>query len=128
MSSRRLQGAVRESAARATAVLLEDIRSQNRVVLEAVQGLGEKLEQLRLDLCERIARVEVRVGRVEEQVGRVEEQVGRLEVRVGRLEDAVRENSREIRAVKEALSTKVDGAVLAALELRVAALERKVGR
>jgi predicted nucleic acid-binding Zn-ribbon protein len=114
MSSRRLHGAARESAARATAVLLEDIRSQNKVVLEAVQGLGEKLEQLRLELCERIARVEDHVGRVEERVGRVE--------------DAVRENSREIRAVKKALSAKVDAAVLAALELRVAALERKVGR
>jgi hypothetical protein len=93
----------RQSGLREVGVVLEDIRAQNKVVLEAVQGLGHEFKR-------DIATLQV------ELVQRIE-----------RLEDAVRENSREIRAIKEALASKVDAASLAALELRVAALERRVG-
>src|ERR1039457_1738021 len=49
----------------ATAVILEDIRAQNRAVIEAVQGLGAKIDRdvasLRAELIERIDRLEAAV-------------------------------------------------------------------
>jgi uncharacterized protein YukE len=121
MSSKRSQAVSRSSAARATAVVLEDIRAQNRVVLEAVQGLGQRMDGF-----------EQKVDGLDQKVDGLDHKLERFRLelleRVGRLEDAVRENSREIRALKQALESKADAAALIALEQRVAALERRAKR
>jgi len=101
----------------ATAVILEDIRAQNRVVLEAVQSMGESLRSeiaaLRQELCERIERLEAVVRQNSIDIRKNSEDIQRLEA--------------ELRSVKVAVLMKVDAAALAALELRVSALERRLG-
>jgi hypothetical protein len=64
MPSKRTQALSRSSAAHATAVVLEDVRSQNKVVLEAVQGVGQKVDGLahRMDIREN-SRRSARSGR-----------------------------------------------------------------
>jgi predicted nucleic acid-binding Zn-ribbon protein len=135
MPSKRTQALSRSSAAHATAVVLEDVRSQNKVVLEAVQGVGQKVDGLahRMDRFEhRVDGLEVTIGGLEMKVDALDQKLERVRLdlleRIGRIEDAVRENSREIRALREALAAKADAAELAALEQRVAALERRVMR
>jgi predicted nuclease with TOPRIM domain len=129
---------------RAHGVLVEDMRAQNTAVLEAMTSFREEVRRdlaaLRAELLERIERLEDAVrqnsrdirrleGRVESlegKVDRLEGKVDRLEGRVDRLETEVTRLSAEIRAVREALGEKCDAASLAALELRVVALERVV--
>jgi predicted nuclease with TOPRIM domain len=129
---------------RAHGFLVEDMRAQNTAVLEAMTSFREEVRRdlaaLRAELLERIERLEDAVrqnsrdirrleGRVESlegKVDRLEGKVDRLEGRVDRLETEVTRLSAEIRAVREALGEKCDAASLAALELRVVALERVV--
>jgi chromosome segregation ATPase len=136
---------------RAHGFLVEDMRAQNTAVLEAMTSFREEVRRdlaaLRAELLERIERLEDavrqnsrdirrlegrveslegKVDRLEGKVDRLEGKVDRLEGRVDRLETEVTRLSAEIRAVREALGEKCDAASLAALELRVVALERVV--
>ena len=108
----------------ATAVILEDIRAQNRVVLEAVQSMGESLRSeiaaLRQELCERIERLEAVVRQNSIDIRKNSEDIRKNSEDIQRLEA-------ELRSVKVAVLMKVDAAALAALELRVSALERRLG-
>jgi predicted nuclease with TOPRIM domain len=124
------------------AVLLEDIRSQNRLVLEAVHGLGQKLERdiqaLRVELSERIERLEAAVrqnshdirkleGRVDHLEARFDQLEGRfdkLEGRFDKLEGRFDRVETEVRALRQAVEGKVDSVVLSAIDARVTALER----
>jgi chromosome segregation ATPase len=122
---------------RAHGFLVEDMRAQNTAVLEAMTSFREEVRRdlaaLRAELLERIERLEdaVRqnsrdIRRLEGRVESLEGKVDRLEGRVDRLETEGTRLSAEIRAVREALGEKCDAASLAALELRVVALERVV--
>jgi C4-dicarboxylate-specific signal transduction histidine kinase len=84
-------------------VVLEDMRAQNQVVIEAVQALDRKLESeignLRTELVERL----------------------------DRLEATVAQHSRDLAAMRRELREAATAAALAALEQRVAAIERRLG-
>jgi len=121
-----------------TAVILEDIRAQNRAVIEAVQGLGIKVERdlanLRAELIERIERLESAVRQNSRDIQKNSEDIRNLQVGVSALQvelSAVQVELSavqvELSAVKEAVGLKVDRASLVELELRVAALERRAG-
>jgi polyhydroxyalkanoate synthesis regulator phasin len=90
--------------------LMEDMRAQNKAVLEAVQGVEErldrKIEALREDLSSRITSLE--------------HAVRELGARVGTVETAVHE-------LRVDLAQVASRAAVEALEQRVSALERRMG-
>lgn len=108
---------------RAQGILLEDMRSENRVVAEAVHDFGRKIDRdiavLRAELLERIERLEGAVRQNSHDIRGLGARFDQLEARLDQREI-------EIRAVRKALDSKADSAALAAIELRVAALERAV--
>ena len=91
----------RASGANPTDVLLEDIRAQLGVVLEAVQGCATKSElaEFREDVARRFEAVDARFDRV----------------------------GADLRSLRKENARKAESATLAALDLRVTALERRVG-
>lgn len=132
-------------------VILEEIRSQNRIAMEAVQSHHEEarieiqnfrgevhadMSMLRTliqghsidihDVKTGMARVDTKVDRIETRVGNLETRVGNLDTKVGELDtkvDRLGTKMGEVDAKVDRLETKVDK--LAPLEERVAALERQ---
>lgn len=112
-------------------VILEEIRSQNRATIEAVEVNGETLERrmgdlngsltTRMDDLERA--LTARLDGLEQALGRVDEESrardASLEVAIRDLKVSVQQNSVDIRE----LAAKVEA--LTRLEERVAALERR---
>jgi len=89
-----------------TAILVEDMRSQFKVVIEAVQGLGETLES---------------------EMGAVRGELGGIRGDLANIHAAIGDHSRELREVAALVARKAEGAALAALEQRVTAIERRGG-
>lgn len=105
------------------AILLEDIRDQNRATLEAVHALDVKLtrqmEQLRSDLTARIEALEAAVRILAERVQKNTEDTQKNS-------DAIDRMRREMAEVRLALQAKGNAEALEALERRVRALEQRL--
>lgn len=97
-------------------VLLEDIRAQNRAVIEVVRTESARLDRsiadLRAELVPRIEALEAAVRQNSRDIRKNSEDIRRLEA--------------EVRSLKEAAQGYADRASFLALEVRVTALERRV--
>jgi chromosome segregation ATPase len=122
----------------ANGVLLEEVRAQNKAVLEAVHSLGERMDRdifaLRTELVERIERLETAVRQNSRDIRRLEAETRRLETELSGVKAELNGVKAELSAVKvelsafkEVLSEKAERASLEAIERRIAALERRVG-
>ena len=101
---------------RSHSIILDDMRAQNRVTIEAVESARHMLEQ-RIDRLERETRS--RDAALEAAIRDLKVVVQQHTVDIRELQVGVRENSVDIRD----LARKVDA--LARLEERVAALEKR---
>ncbi len=117
-------------------MLLEEIRSQNRATIEAVEAqgvyLGARIDALRDSLTPRIEALEGAVREHSEEIRRLAERVQRLEVRMDRVEARQNGFEDELRAVRAGLArveakldTRADVDALRDLDRRVTILERR---
>jgi hypothetical protein len=103
----------RADSTAALTVVLEDIRSQNKAVIEAVQTLEQTMHR-------EFAAVHAEIGAIHGEIGAIHGELG--SVRAG-----VAHHSRELRDLAVVIDRKADGAALVALEQRVTAIERRTG-
>jgi DNA repair ATPase RecN len=110
--------ASRKASAPSWQVILEEIRSQNRTTIEAVEAARVVLEQ-RIDRLDQETRS--RDGLLERAIRENSLEIRQHGVDIRDLKSAVNQNSIDIRS----LTARVEA--LARLEERVAALERRAG-
>ena len=98
-----------------TAVLLEEIRSQMRVVVERALGTPSKREfaELKEDLGSRLDRVETRLDGVDKRLDGIDKRLDGID--------------REVRGIRQELARNAHGSELRAIEQRLTALERHAG-
>jgi chromosome segregation ATPase len=117
----RLRGEIRETR--------EELRGEIRVLQAVVRKNSGDIQSH----GQAIARLDTSVARLDTSVARLDTSVDRLDASVSRLDTSVSRNTKDIQANTEAiarverkLETKVDIAVVAALDVRMTNLEEKV--
>ena len=107
-----------------TTVVLEDIRSQNKRVIEAVLDLGKTMDRdirsLREELMERISVLESAVRTNSKDIRQNTEDIRKNS-------EDIRGLQSEVAGLRDLLARKADAAALSALKHRVSALESKAG-
>ena len=136
MAGRRNKGTKTNSVdAHAFAVVLEEIRAQNKgfgegqqllreqmsTLGEQVSSLGEQMSSLREQMSAGFEDVNRRFERVDARFERVEGRLDRIENDVGLVKIAVIEHARELKEVRVALEKKVDRDEVEGIVLRVVA-------
>jgi chromosome segregation ATPase len=136
---KKLEEAYREMAAagRQQAVVLEDMRAQNRATIEAVLNVQAQVDRFRAEANGRFDRLESAVDRHSVEIFKINKKLEKLDDSVRKNSEDIRKNSeeiqgnsRDIRGLKEAvqslehkLDAKAESSTVVALQDRVAALE-----
>jgi len=138
---RRRQSPPASTAASRVAILLEDIQGKTQLTMEAVTGVGTKIEVLRTELSQRIDILEMAVRqngldirKHAEDIGQIKGDVTQLKGDVTQIRGDVRQlrgdmsqTTEGIRGLRELLERAADREALLRLETRVQAVERRLG-
>ena len=119
-------------------ILLEQIQEQNRATIEAVfaseQRIRRDFEARFTSLEHRVAALEIAVRKNSEDIQELKTAVRKNSEDIQELKTAVRKNTEDIQELKRsvdevraAMAQKPDAAQLAALEVRVARIEMRLG-
>ena len=120
MAGRRNKAAKTASVdAHAFAVVLEEIRAQNKGFGEGQQLLREQMSLLREQMSAGFEDVSRRFEQVDARFERVEGRLDRIENDVGLVKIAVIEHARELKEIRVALEKKVDRDEVEGIVLRV---------
>ena len=105
-------------------ILLEQIQEQNRATIEAVFASEQRI---RRDFEARFTSLEHRVAALEIAVRKNSEDIQELKTAVRKNTEDIQELKRSVDEVRAAMAQKPDAAQLAALEVRVARIEMRLG-
>jgi uncharacterized coiled-coil DUF342 family protein len=111
-------------------VLLEDLRSQQKLMLEAIQSWGERLTRT---MDERFSQVNARLDMLESVVRKNSEDIRKNSEDIRKNSEDIRKNSEDIEALRLEMrrlrsdfDTREERAKLTQLEERVAKLEKRL--
>ena len=96
------------SEARAFAVVLEEIRAQNKVFGEGQQLLREQMPAGFAEVNHRFEQVDRRFERVEHNITEIRQDITDVRQHVGLVKIAVLDHSRELKEIRVGLEKKVD--------------------
>lgn len=118
---------------RHTGALLEEVRSQQSAMLEAIASWGERLERTftaeLVRVNERLANLEAAVRQNSEDIRKNSEDIRKNSEDIRRLDAEVATLREEVRRLRTDFDARAEKSEIAALEMRVARLEQhlKVG-
>ncbi len=100
-----------------TSVLLEELRGQNQIVIEAVVAVGERLDRHVVETARRFDAIDTRFEASDARFDAIDARFDRTDAALA----ALRQDGRELAAL---VARKADAAALEALDHRVTRLER----